>query len=209
MRDALRGVVLGLALLLIAGALASRSGIAHVDMPRAASTAPWLLSRASGLAAFVALSLDVILGLLVSTRTASQLFGKGVAVELHRWISPLALALVLGHAVLLLADGYIQFDALDVVVPFVSTYRPIAVGIGVLAAYLALVVHASFALRKRIGAAWWRRLHYLSFIALVGAAAHSVLAGTDSGLWVRTLYAVPLAIVGVLVVVRVVRVVRR
>lgn len=205
LRDTLRGLGLGLAVLLVAGALASRLGPATVDIPRASGTAPWLLSRASGLAAFVALSLDVIVGLLVSTRTAGRIFAKGVAVELHRWLSPLALALVLGHAALLLADGYIRFDALDVLVPFVAPYRPFAVGIGVLAAYLAVVVHASFAFRKRIGAAMWRRLHYLSFVALAGAAAHAVLAGTDTGLWVRALYAVPLATVLALVGYRVVR----
>lgn len=206
MRDALRGILIGLVVLAVAGALASRFGIANIEVPRAASTAPWLLSRISGLTAFVALSLDVILGLLVSTRTANRLFGKGVAVELHRWISPVTLALVLGHGVLLLADGYIRFDALDVLVPFTSSYRPVAVGLGVLAAYLALVVHASFAFRRRIGPAMWRRLHYLSFVALVGSALHALLAGTDSASWfVRGVYAVPLAIVGVLLAVRLAR----
>lgn len=206
MRDALRGILIGLVVLAVAGALATRLGIATIDVPRAESTAPWLLSRISGLTAFVALSLDVVLGLLVSTRTANHLFGKGVAVELHRWISPITLALVLGHGVLLLADGYIRFDALDVLVPFASSYRPVAVGLGVLAAYLALVVHASFSFRKRIGPAMWRRLHYLSFVALVGSALHALLAGTDSASWfVRTLYAVPLAIVAVLLVVRIAR----
>lgn len=206
MRDALRGILIGLVVIAVAGALASRLGIATVDVPRAETTAPWLLSRISGLTAFVALSLDVILGLLVSTRAANHLFGKGVAVELHRWISPITLALVLGHGVLLLADGYIRFDALDVLVPFASSYRPVAVGLGVLAAYLALVVHASFSFRKRIGPAMWRRLHYLSFVALAGSALHALLAGTDSASWfVRGLYAVPLAIVAVLLVVRIAR----
>ncbi len=194
MREALRGIIAGVVLLAITGALASRLDMLAISAPRAASTAPWLLSRVSGVTAFVALSLDVILGLFVSTRLANRVLAKGVGVELHRWLSPLALALVAGHALLLLADGYIRFDALDVLVPFTSSYRPIAVGIGVLAGYLAFVVHASFALRKRIGAATWRRLHYLSFVALVAAAAHAVLAGTDAGT-LRAFYAVPLAIV--------------
>ena len=70
------------------------------------------------------------------------------------------------------------------------------------AAYLALAVHASFALRKRLGAAMWRRLHYLSFVALVGAGVHAVVAGTDSGI-LRPFYSVPLAIVGVLAAYRI------
>jgi predicted ferric reductase len=159
-----------------------------------------------GLTAFVALALDVILGLLLSTRMANRLFAKGVAVELHRWLSPLVLALALGHGLLLLADGYIRFDALAVLVPFASPYRPLAVGLGVIAGYLAVVVHASFALRKTIGARTWRRLHYLSFVALIGAAAHALLAGSDVGsVWVRSLYAVPLAIAVGLAAMRIAR----
>lgn len=196
MREAVRGLVLGVILLALAGALASRLDLATIGFPRSSTTAPWLLSRVSGLTAFVALALDVILGLLVSSRAANRVFAKGAGVELHRWLSPLTLALVLAHVVLLLADGYIRFDALDVLVPFTSDYRPLAVGLGVIAAYLAFVVHASFALRKRIGAKTWRRLHYLSFVALAGAAVHAVLAGSDGGqLWVRGLYALPIAIV--------------
>jgi predicted ferric reductase len=201
MRDALRGIVIGLVLLAIGGALAARYGVASVDVPRCSGTAAWLVSRVAGLTAFVAVSLDVILGLLVSTRTLSRLFAKGAAVELHRWLSPVALALVLGHGVLLLADGYIRFDVLAVLVPFASPYRPVAVAVGVVAAYLALVVHVSFALRKRIGVKMWRRLHALSFAVLIGAAAHGLLAGSDRGsVWL--VYAVPLAITLALVLSR-------
>ena len=145
----------------------------------------------------------MILGLVLSTRLANRVLAKGAGAELHRWLSPLALALVLGHAAILLADGYIRFDVLDVLVPFASPYRPVAVGIGVLAAYLALVVHASFALRKRIGTRTWRRLHYLSFVALAGAALHAILAGTDTAA-LRAFYAVPLAAVVALIVYRIV-----
>ena len=201
MRNVVRGLVIGVVALALAGALAARLDLLAVSVPRAEGTAPWLLSRVTGVTAFIALALDVIVCLFVSTRLANRVLGKGVGVELHRWLSPVALALVLGHAVLLLADGYIRFDTLAVLVPFASPYRPVAVGIGVLAAYLALVVHGSFALRKRIGASMWRRLHYLSFVALVGAAAHAVLAGSDNGT-LRAFYAVPLVIVAVLIVYR-------
>jgi predicted ferric reductase len=201
MRDALRGIAIGLVLLAVGGALAARYGVASIHVQRCSGTAAWLISRVAGLTAFLAVSLDVILGLLVSTRALDQLFAKGVAVELHRWLSPVALALVLAHGVLLLADGYIRFDALAVLVPFASPYRPVAVAIGVVAAYLALVVHVSFALRKRIGVKTWRRLHHLSFVALIGAAAHGLLAGSDSGtVWL--VYAVPLAITLALVLSR-------
>ncbi len=208
-RATCQGLALAMIVLAVAGALAGRLGLATIAVPRSDSAAPWLLTRATGITAFVALALDVAIGLLVSTRTSHALFAKGVAVELHRWLSPLTLALVLGHVVLLLADGYIRFDAIDMLVPFASSYRPVAVGIGVIAAYGALVVHASFAMRKRLGTRTWRRLHYLSFVALVGAALHGVLAGSDTGMtWIQVLYAAPLVAVTALVALRVVRAVR-
>jgi len=195
MRELIRGLAIGLVLLALAGVL-----------PRSGGTAPWLLSRVSGLTAFVALALDASFGLLVSAKLANRVLAKGAGVELHRWLSPLALALVLAHVVLLLADGYVRFDAVDVLVPFASGYRPIAVGIGVIGAYIAFVVHASFGLRRRLGARTWRRLHYLSFVAVAAAAAHGLLAGTDAARpWVIAMFAVPLAAVVALAGVRLVR----
>jgi len=204
MRDVVRGVVVGLLLLAVLGAIASRAGWATIDLPRADGTGPWFVSRATGFAAFVALALDMIVGLLVSTRAGDRWIGRAPAIDLHGWLSPVTLALVLGHALVLVADSYIRFDVLDVLVPFAAPYRPVAVGIGVIAAYLALVVHASFGLRRRLGTRTWRRLHYLSFVAFVAAALHAMLAGSDSSRpWAVALYAAPLAIVLALIAHRV------
>jgi len=203
MRDALRGAVVGLMMLALLGALASRAGWTMIDVPRPDGTAPWFVSRATGFAAFAALALDVIVGLLVSTKAGDRWIRRAHAIDLHGWLSPVALALVVGHAGILLADGYVRFDALDLVVPFIAPYRPLAVGVGVIAGYLALVVHASFSLRRRLGTRTWRRLHYLSFAAFVASSTHAILAGSDSSRpWAVVLYGSPLAIVGALVAYR-------
>ncbi len=203
MREIVRGVAIGAVVLLVAGAIASRLGVAAIEAPRASDTTPWLIARASGFAAFAALSLDVVIGLVVSTRVADRHLSRGQLIDLHGWLSPLALALVLGHAVILLADGYIRFDALDVLIPFVAPYRAVAVGIGIVAAYAAVVVHASFAFRKRLGTKRWRKLHYLSFLAFAAAAVHGIIAGTDTGRpWAIAIYAAPLIAVSALVALR-------
>jgi sulfoxide reductase heme-binding subunit YedZ len=178
--QATRGIFIGLALLVIGAAVLHRAGMAPDAMPRAEGHAPWFLSRAIGITAYIALSLDVALGLAMSTGALGAWITRGHAVDLHRWLSPLTLALVAGHAGVLLADGFLAFDVLDVLVPFVAPYRATAVGVGVIAAYLALVVHVSFPLRKRLGTDTWRRLHSLSFVAFAGATAHVLLTGTDA-----------------------------
>jgi sulfoxide reductase heme-binding subunit YedZ len=204
MRDAGKGVLLGLAVLVLVGAVAERAGWIAVDLPRPRGPGPWLLVRASGFTAFAALAAEVVLGLLMSTGRGATWLPRATRVELHRWLSPLALALVGGHVAALLADDFVRFDALDVLVPFVAPTRPIALGLGVLALYAAVVVHVSFGLRKRLGARTWRRLHYLSFVTFVLAAIHGVAAGSDAGRgWAVAMFGAPLALVGGLLGIRV------
>lgn len=204
MRNALKGVLAGVLLLALLGAIATRTGAIVTSLPRPSGTGAWLLSRATGLLAYVALSIDVIVGLLVSTRSADRFIPRGALVDIHGWLSPLALALVVAHGGVLLADNYVRFDLIDLVVPFASSRWTIAVGVGVLAAYLALVVHLSFGLRKRIGTATWRRLHYLSFVAFVLVTIHAIAAGTDRATgWFVAIYVAILLVVASLVAVRV------
>lgn len=191
MRNAFKGVLVGVFVLALFGAIATRAGWIVPSIPRPHGTGAWMFSRATGLLAYVVLSIDVIVGLFVSTRTADRLVPRGQLIDLHGWLSPLALALVVGHSGVLLADRYVRFDAIDLVVPFASSRWPFAVGLGVVAGYLMLVVHASFGLRKRIGTAMWRRLHYLSFVAFVLITVHALAVGTDrANPWFASVYVV-------------------
>jgi DMSO/TMAO reductase YedYZ heme-binding membrane subunit len=56
----------------------------------------------------------------------------------------------------------------------------LAVGIGVLATYLLLVVHGSATLRARLGQRAFHALHALSFPAFWLITAHGILAGSDA-----------------------------
>lgn len=56
MRDALRGVLVGLFLLALFGAIATRAGWIDVSLPRPPGTGAWMLSRATGFLAYVTLS---------------------------------------------------------------------------------------------------------------------------------------------------------
>lgn len=175
------GLAIGGALLLLLDAVAARSGVVSGAIPKLAGTALWVTSRAAGVTAYVALSLDVVFGLFLSTSVADRLIPRARSVDVHRWLSSVALSLTAVHAVALLGDRFVRFDALDLLVPFLSSYRPLAVGLGVLALYAALTVHLSFFVRRRTGVKTWRRLHALSFLAFAAAALHGVLAGSDSG----------------------------
>lgn len=154
-----------------------------------ASRCPWFwyLSRAAGVSAYLALALSVMWGLLLSTRLVDTLIARSV--ELHKWISAVALALVAAHALVLIGHPYVRFDMLGVLLPFASAYRPAAIALGVLSAYGSVVVFGSFWLRRQIGQRTWRIVHILAFPTFVAVTLHGMLAGTDSGTaWMRSAY---------------------
>jgi hypothetical protein len=74
------------------------------------------------------------------------------------------------------------FSVAEVVVPFVSHYRPLWMGLGVVSAYLAAALWATNWLQHRIGYRWWRRLHYGTFAVYLGATpTASAAAATPAG----------------------------
>jgi predicted ferric reductase len=68
-------------------------------------------------------------------------------------------------------------------------YREAWVGLGQLGLYFLAVVVASFYVRKRLGNAAWRAIHFLSFSTFILALFHGLRSGTDSpSLWAQVVY---------------------
>jgi sulfoxide reductase heme-binding subunit YedZ len=199
------GLVGGLLATLIVLTTAARLGFVVVNLERPDTHWFWYLGRAAGISAYLALASSVVWGLLLSTGVADAWIARARSVDVHRWISAVALGLVAAHGLVLLGDPYVHFDAVDLLVPFVSAYRPLAVGLGVLAVYVVVAVFGSFWLRRRIGQRAWLLVHYVAFPMLGLVTLHGLLAGTDSGsTWMRTTYLVVSAIIIWLSVYRVV-----
>jgi predicted ferric reductase len=77
----------------------------------------------------------------------------------------------------------------EVLIPFVSSFRPFWTGIGIIAFYLSILVTVTFYLRKQITMKAFRVIHYLSIAAFLGALFHGLYAGTDSTLtWTQLMY---------------------
>ena len=147
----------------------------------------WLLARASGLTAYVLLTSSVLAGLTVKSKPLGRRIKAAVATDAHRFLALLALGAVALHGLVLTLDQTIRMPLAGLLVPGQSPYRPLAVGIGVLAAELMILIYTSFSLRRRIGARNWRRLHYLTFGVFAAATVHGLAAGTDN--WAFGLYA--------------------
>jgi methionine sulfoxide reductase heme-binding subunit len=138
----------------------------------------WLIARASGLVAFGLLTLSVWLGLAMSTRLLGPKRTKPL-LALHRTLAWTGLSMVGLHVGAVLADPVLHFGALVAFVPGAAGWRPGAVAMGVVAAWLSLALAASFNARRWIGQKGWRRLHYATFGAFWLALGHALLVGTD------------------------------
>ena len=163
----------------------------------------WLLARASGLLAYVVLTLAVVAGLTLKTRLLGRAISPAVITAVHRSLSFVGLGAVALHGALLALDTSVDVPLVSLFVPGLSGYRPVATGLGVIAAELWLLVHLSFRVRRRIGVRRWRALHFATFPLWGLAAAHGVTAGSDSSLpWVQQLYVWSVGIVLFLVAIR-------
>jgi len=155
----------------------------------------WLLARATGLTAYVLLTSSILAGLVLKSRPFRSLRPAAVT-DTHRFLAMLGLGVVALHGAVLLLDSTVHLSPAALVVPGLSPYRPLATGLGVLAAELMVVVYASFSLRRRIGARNWRRLHWATYAIFAAATAHGLAAGTDSGRpWAFAIYVSAIALV--------------
>lgn len=140
----------------------------------------WYVARASGIVAWGLLALSVLWGLALSTRVTGRRPAPAWLADLHRALGGLALAFTAVHLIGLVADSYVDFGWLDLLLPFASPWRPAAVAAGVVALYLLLAVEATSLLRRRVGARAWRRVHLASFPLYALATGHLLAAGTDA-----------------------------
>jgi sulfoxide reductase heme-binding subunit YedZ len=148
----------------------------------------WLLARASGITAYVLITLSVLAGLVLKSKPLRALRPANVTV-IHRTLALTALWSVLIHGVTLVLDTTVRVSPLALVVPGLVGYRPLWTSLGVCAAELMLLVYVSFSLRSRIGHRVWRALHWATYAVFVLATIHGLAAGTDTARpWAQALY---------------------
>jgi DMSO/TMAO reductase YedYZ heme-binding membrane subunit len=141
----------------------------------------WLVARSSGIVSWGLLSAAVILGLLLSSRVGGKRPPPAWLLDLHRMLGGLAVAFVAVHLAGLWLDDFVQFGIVDLLVPFASDWRPVAVAFGVVALYLLVAVQVSSLMMKRLPTRLWRWIHYSSYLLFWMAAVHGAAAGTDAG----------------------------
>ena len=168
-----------------------------------ASSLTWEVARAGGFVAYALLTASVAIGLVLSLRWRSPRWTRYITSELHRFVTLLALVFTALHTLAVAIDPFIRFTPVEVLVPFASHYRPLWIALGIVGAYLLIAIYASEWIRPRVGYAWWRRFHYLSFAAFLLALVHGIGTGSDTRTpWAIGVYAASAVLVGALLAVR-------
>ncbi len=138
----------------------------------------WYFARSAGIVAYLLLSASVLLGVALAGR--AQLSWPRFAIEdVHRFLAILTGIFIVLHGGSLLLDTVVPIGLEQVLVPFTSSYRPFAVGLGVCTAELILAVGLTTWLRPKLSHRVWRTVHYLALPAWLLASLHGILAGTD------------------------------
>ena len=140
----------------------------------------WYTARAGGIVAWALLAASVVWGLWLSGRVRPFGVRPAWILDLHRFLGGLATIFVGVHVLAILADSYTTIGLSDVLVPFASTWHPVAVAWGVVGFYLLLAVELTSLARKRLPARVWRRIHVMALPLYVLATIHYLSAGTDA-----------------------------
>ncbi len=156
----------------------------------------WIAARASGLTAYVVVTCSVLAGLVLKSRPLGTLLRPKAVTETHRMLALMALIATTVHGAALLLDPTLHLRWYGLFAPGYVPYRPVWTGVGVAGAELMVLVYASFSMRKRIGVANWRRLHWVTYGLFAAFTAHGLLAGSDSGRpWAIDIYVAAVAAV--------------
>jgi DMSO/TMAO reductase YedYZ heme-binding membrane subunit len=136
------------------------------------------LSSYVGLAALYLLTVNLLLGLLLSVRYSPwrQWPHRRFNYFLwHNWSGYIALTLGVLHPILILPSSTAHFSWIDLVYPVGAPKQPWINTLGAAALYLLAVVVVTSYYRREIGRAPWKTIHYLAYAVALLSFVHGIL----------------------------------
>lgn len=140
----------------------------------------WALGRGTGVVALVVITVSVLLGIL--TRSGRPAFGlpRFAVTLVHRNASLIGSIFIIIHVVSLFFDSYAQLKLVDVLFPFLGSYRPFWLGLGTVGLDLLIAIVVTALLRQRIGRRAFKAVHWFSYAMWPIAVVHAIGTGTDA-----------------------------
>jgi predicted ferric reductase len=141
------------------------------------------ISCYAGLLAMGMLTVNILLGLLLSTRynPVKQWPHRKIKIfAIHNWTGYLALCVAILHPVILLfADAKVRFRIVDILYPVHSPVQPGFNTLGAIALYLLIFVVITSYFRPKLGNRTWKKLHFATYALGIVFFMHSIVTNPD------------------------------
>ena len=140
------------------------------------------LSSYCGLVAMSLLTVNILLGLLLSTNYNPVLQWPHRRIKIfkiHNWTAYIALSIALLHPIVLLASSTARFHLMDVFVPLWSPGQRLYNVLGALALYTVAFVVVTSYFRPQLGNRIWKKLHYAAYGAAAIFFTHGILTDPE------------------------------
>lgn len=146
----------------------------------------WALGRGTGVVALVMFTITLVLGIFSRSGRSVAGLGRFGLNEVHRTAAMTGVGLIALHVVSLFLDPYAQLKLVDIMLPFLGSYRPFWLGLGTLAVDLLAVVTVVSLLRNTVGPRVFKAVHWLTYALWPVALLHALGNGTDAGsVWMK------------------------
>lgn len=138
------------------------------------------ISGTVGLVAMVLFTINILLGLLVSTNynPRTQWPRRKLPVPLwriHNWNAYLALGVAVLHPTVLLFSSTAHFRVADILLPIHSPNQTLYNTLGAITFYLFVFVVVTSYLRPKLRYRPWKKLHYTAYAAAIVMYVHGTL----------------------------------
>ena len=145
----------------------------------------WFASRATGAVSLLLFTAVMVLGIVIAGRAELTALPRAGMQRLHRSLSLVSVVFLAVHIVTAIADGYVDLNYWDIVLPFGAGYDPFWIGLATLAVDLTIAIGVTSALRRRLPLRLWRWVHLSAYAMWPLALLHGwgVAGGDGHQLW--------------------------
>ncbi len=169
----------------------SDANVVQVAAGRVTHVWEWYLVRAAGFLAAGLLMLLMVSGIGLVTGLTFRFFEPTKAWVIHKALAFALLASIAVHVIFILLDKYVTFTIPQVLVPFLSKYKPFKlfntsiglwVALGILAMYGTIIIvltslgYVNWIEKKK---KLWKLIHYLGYVVMFFVFLHALYSGTD------------------------------
>lgn len=143
------------------------------------------ISGAIGITALITLTLNFLLGMLLSTGYKKFAYWKKLPLLLqrvdinavHNYTAYIAWGLIMLHILLIPLDKSSKFDWADLFVPTLAPHQPRIVALGIISLYalIAVIITTQKAVKRKIGYRTWKNIHLISYGTAILFVIHGVV----------------------------------